>query len=847
MAQVRLPVSGTHSANGGKFYITVDAVYTTSATTITAKVHITDALNSKQKFVVQVSGKKKNKIEKKKKGTYTIGTWTIKDLQKIPKITIDAAGWGKSIAANTFINKVATPSPPSAVKAVKVNDAQINITVSGTGKALSPTNKIYIQRAKDTTNPSDWQDLNSSGWSVSQASDKTFKLSVSDTSSDIERGHRYFYRARTYNTTSDKYSAYTKASTFPVYTTSNNEALTGSLVAERLSNAKIRVSWEISSVAYINNKLVKEFEIHVSENGGAYVQKDTVPADISKVSYSYDFEKCSANKTYRFKLKIKGTGSVAETYSDESDIVYMQPTMPSGVEASRDSSDDVIITVTGKSYSATHVSLEKSLNSGAFFALEEKDYADEVVFTDDDVEITDDVIYRARYRCAELSGDDQYSEYKSSSVVAVKSKPDPPTLNSPVSGARIALSEGSVKLIFQHNATDGSGQEAADVKYKINDGAWAEETLETESFYELDISACSAGDVVTWQVRTKGAFDEYSNWNESEFTILTEPSLIFTAPDNGEVISELPITLEWEYNDESGTLQELTFSITKDHQLIDTFEVDVGTGESGTYSYSLAGFLFDNDSVYGITATALSSTNLQAISDISISIQYEDVSLEGGLIPIVEFDDDGIASILIDRDMTPPEGSEDEPDPVEMSKVFLYRVHDGETVLVAEDIDEGSLIEDKYAPINVSFEYKLLMFTADSEVSIVTVEVEQDSNYSYIYWGDDGIARAEFNMEGSSSFSRPEKKQIRYSGRRYPVTYDSSAIEETISFSATVLDREELDSFRQMMRDGGSGIWKSSDGDSYDADFEFDYSTKYYEETRVWECSLDVTRVEGDH
>lgn len=119
MAQVRLPGSGTHSADSGKFYITVDATYTTSATTITAKVCITDALKSKNKFAVKVTGYGKNKVEKKKKGTYTIGTWTIKDVQTIPLIKINAAGWKKSIAAGTFVNKTDSPAPPSLVKVTK--------------------------------------------------------------------------------------------------------------------------------------------------------------------------------------------------------------------------------------------------------------------------------------------------------------------------------------------------------------------------------------------------------------------------------------------------------------------------------------------------------------------------------------------------------------------------------------------------------------------------------------------------------------------------------------------------------------------------------------------------------
>ena len=60
-----------------------------------------------------------------------------------------------------------------------------------------------------------------------------------------------------------------------------------------------------------------------------------------------------------------------------------------------------------------------------------------------------------------------------------------------------------------------------------------------------------------------------------------------------------------------------------------------------------------------------------------------------------------------------------------------------------------------------------------------------------------------------------------------------------------VFDRDELDNFRQMIRDGGRGIWKSGDGDVYDADFEFSYSSDYKGEEKQWKASLSVTRIDG--
>ena len=166
-------------------------------------------------------------------------------------------------------------------------------------------------------------------------------------------------------------------------------------------------------------------------------------------------------------------------------------------------------------------------------------------------------------------------------------------------------------------------------------------------------------------------------------------------------------------------------------------------------------------------------------------------------------------------------------------------------ILASDGVTEGMQVVDRGAPINVGFAYELLMMTRDGRLSVIRDNLIQFSEYWYVYWGDQ-IARAYWNPNGQISLKRPEKTRVRYSGREYPVTYDSKAIEESFSFSFVLVDRDELDNFRHMIRDGGTGIWKSANGDVYDADFEFDYTAAYYENTLRWNCNLSVTRIDGE-
>ena len=851
------PASGTHSAHDGKFQFIVSASYSTSAITLTCKLKITDALKSAYKAKFTCDGTTKSK-EFKAKGEHTVGSIQIKK-QSAPKIEMSYAGWSTSIPANTFVNDADQPASPSSITATLVNDAQFDIVVTGTGYTGVPTHKIEIERCKNTFDTNSFSAIPSSPFTVANPSGD-YVVSATDNGSDVDRGGRYWHRARAVNEINgnELYSGwvYSDGSGGGEYTSPVNDPVSSSVTAVRVSNNEVSLSWGIGSVQNVNQGLVTGFDVYRSTDGGAYAKIGTVSADTAHTQYSYTDRTCSADHTYIYRIKVLGGGGEAETFTDESNEIVMTPCRPQSITAAHNSSSDVIVTIVNRSNTATSLCIERSLDGGSWTQIAEEDYTEGTIRYTDDTAVAENTIqYRARNKCDQLTGSSAYSDYVTSSAVNEKSAPNPPTLKNPVSGSRIVLDEGSVRLVWQHNSTDGSSQELAQLSYKKNSGSWTTVDFTTASYYTLSIeSGYSAGDVITWKVRTRGAYtggtnSGYSDWSsESTFTILTRPEITFTSPENGEAIETLPVSLAWNYNDLSGTLQKLTVDVKKNGKLQKTFDVPVGDGTSGAYSYSLAGFLFENDTTYGITAIALSTSGFSATADIAIDIAYEEVSLDGGLIPVVTFDEDGIAAVIIERDLTPADGETQPPTPIEMAEVYLYRLHDRTRELVAAGLDEGVQVLDRYAPINVTFQYELLMLTNDGQVSIVTVDGYQKSVYWYVYWGDANIAKAIWEPKGTASLSRPEKTRVRYSGRKHPVTYDTAAIEEEFSFTAVIVedDRDELDNFRQMIRDGGTGIWKSGNGEVYDADFEFSYEADYTKPGISWNCSLDVKRKDGD-
>ena len=207
------------------------------------------------------------------------------------------------------------------------------------------------------------------------------------------------------------------------------------------------------------------------------------------------------------------------------------------------------------------------------------------------------------------------------------------------------------------------------------------------------------------------------------------------------------------------------------------------------------------------------------------------------------------------------------------TEAYLYRYYRGEKTFIGhftpnfEDEESVSAsILDRFCPINRDFQYQLIQLTGqeggERHISYSESTFNFDSLYWYSYWGPsyDNVAKARWNPNGSASYSRPEQQSVRYSGRRYPVIYDSDAVEETYSFNVDLYEDdymqdymdddetawETIELYRQLMLDGGVGFWKSFDGDVYFASFTFSYTVDYTDGIAKYPCSLNVTRIEGD-
>lgn len=729
------------------------------------------------------------------------------------------------------------------VSAAFSNDNRISITVSGSASAVKPANTVTLERQTEYES-ANWEQLAS--WAPGGAS-YTYYFDDQTTA----RGSKYRYRVNATNQAGASGESYTDW----VYT---NPPDISEVAHVRNSNYSCTISWK-RSTQHIDRGLITGFAIERSVSGGSWATiAYTGVGDIQSDTMSYTDNSCAPDNYYRYRVKpMNARGASRNAYPDGgTDATYNTPAAPASVTAVYNSSNQGSLTLRNTTKTGTELEIERCEDGVNWIQIDsvEEGGAPCVTYTDVRPISGTSVQYRCRNARDELPTGERYSAWAYSNVVSTLRIPSPPTLTMPVSGTPVMLDSASVRLTWVHNPNDGTPQEAAEIQYRVNGTYAGSATTGSSSYYDLaiDPSVFSANDQVTWRVRTKGAHATYSDWSSyMDFKLFARPGIRFTSPDNGSVITNLPISLGWDYEDLSGRLVSLTLNIVQKQTVLKSIDIPVGSGTSGAYSYSLAEYLFDNEENYQLETVALSSTGLTATDSIAVSIDYVPVRLADSFFIIAETDPDtGYVSLRAETDTSPvpTPGDPDEEiyvdSPVEIA--YLYRVYKGKRTLLLSGIKDGDTFVDKYAPLNAEYTYELLEIAESGQISIISIGNTVRSNLWFTYWGTENIARAQWEPSGSVSLGRPEKKQVRYSGRRFPVTYDSDAMEETYKFSAVIINREDLDAFRKLMEDGGQGVWKSADGDVYKADFDFSYSADYVESEITWKCSLDVTRIESE-
>lgn len=553
-----------------------------------------------------------------------------------------------------------------------------------------------------------------------------------------------------------------------------------------------------------------------------------------------------ANHAYTFRVRAwnSGNGDQYSAYATTSTI-YNTPSAPTSVTGARyGAGTSVQLTVLNDALTATGFDVEYSADAETWSAA--------TVSSSTGTPVTEIIIdnmggsyyFRVRNTRGAL-----VSAWTESDLVITITPPNAPTLVSPTSGEAIGSTTASKSVAFQwqHNPIDGSAQTAYTLRYRrTTSSTWTTVTGTTAQTRSVSLSR---GYSYVWQVKTKGAAttggddnDGYGPWSGTQtFSVLQPPTVTITQP-SGTVIG-MPIDYEISYLDNAGTFAAGTISILLDGQTLYSEALPAtattqGTATPITGQITTNEFLPSSGNTYTLSVSVRSSDTLTASVAASMPVSMGEPY--HGTLDIENDPETGYTSLTV--------GWDSSTGAVAATYATVYRVTSEGRVLLGDNLLQGAGILDMYAPLNTEYTYEVITHASSTAIFTVNVKNTIQTNRWFVYWNGN-IAWAIWNPSGSYSLTRPEKKRVHYAGRKWALSYDSLAMEQSHSIGFTVISLPNEDwqnNFIQLMNDGGRGVYKSVDGWVFHADVEYSETPNYTSVTHMGQISLTITRIDGE-
>lgn len=600
--------------------------------------------------------------------------------------------------------------------------------------------------------------------------------------------------------------------------------------AVRQSDTSVKLTWTPASGALVNCSVV---QIERQVNDGSW---SVVSNSIPNTASTYIDTGTKANNYYKYRIKAIGYNGKESTYNSFMTTVYMTPGAPTSISTAWASATSIVLTVdNANTRNATGFEVEVlPRDSSTWSAVTPSSSTGTPVTSITIANQSGGAVYRVRNTRSDLK-----SAWIETGVTPIVQAPYAPTLISPASGAIIngASSSVSVTLTWQHNPKDGTAQTEATIMVQAQGSSPSYYTATTAQEATISLPRNQS---YAWSVRTKGVSSDWSDWSSTQiFAIYQPPTLNITQPSS--TIAEMPIAYSVSYTDNYGVFVSGTILIklngnTVYSENLPSTATTIGTASPISGEITTNEFLPSSGNTYTFEVTAVSSDTLSSTTSVSRAVNMGEPN--HGTLSIVNDQDTGYANMVV--------GWDDSTGAVSAVSASIYRVADGQRVLIGENLPDGTGITDKYAPLNTPYKYEVVTVAASNEVAAVEFDNTIETLRWFAYWGNK-VAWAKWNPAGDYKIERPQKRRVHYAGRTYPVSYDGTAIEEEYSMNFTVVDYEDWSNgFNDLLREGGRGIYKSCDGKVFHADFELTNTPKYTSLVKIGEVSLKIIRIEGD-
>lgn len=305
-----------------------------------------------------------------------------------------------------------------------------------------------------------------------------------------------------------------------------------SATAGYVHDARIELSWVRPGNAGDAGSVWSGIEVVRSVDGAPYAYV----GPLSGTATSWVDTTVKANHRYQYGVRAKNaSGTGATRYTG---MVDTTPAAPSAVKAVKGPSG---ITVTWTDNSPNNESFEVRDGATVLGSTTGTTY----LHTSPSTAVT----HQYTVRAVGTDGGTRASAWSApSNVVQLLGAPLAPTSLAP-NGGVVDAAQNAV-LGWLHTPTDTTEQTHAQVRYRLDGGAWVEPAAIATDVQTWTISAATLEGValVEWQVRTRGEHADYSPWSAvAQFSLSHEPTAEITTPATGTTGALPTATVTWAY------------------------------------------------------------------------------------------------------------------------------------------------------------------------------------------------------------------------------------------------------------------------------------------------------------
>lgn len=369
-------------------------------------------------------------------------------------------------------------------------------------------------------------DNNSGGGAVLRAT-KSYTYTYSSTSYGSSPGNRTFTASLSgaYNSVTPSKSVTSAIPARPIAA----PLAVSSIAASRVSDTTTRISWVRNSTSA---RPYQSIWLYKSVNGGTMAAHTT---NISATATSVDFTS-AANTKYRFRVYADNTAGTSPA-ADTTDI-YTTPNAPTNASRASGSGSSQDITFTNKTgFTEFQTEIQRGVVNTSTGEVTWTTIVSNLTpngtglsqtYNDAGASAGERTKYRVRHKTTAGAQGVLYSAWsnETSETAGVTSPPNAPTGLTP-NNEYVDPTKAAV-LSWTHNPTDGSGQQQFQVRHRVGAGAWTTEAVATSSTrsWTLPANTYQTGQLVEWQVTTKGADATWSPWSSSAFINMLVTKLI---------------------------------------------------------------------------------------------------------------------------------------------------------------------------------------------------------------------------------------------------------------------------------------------------------------------------------